>query len=138
MALHRFVVVNSTIVVSNAGNSFAFNAFVPSLGPYTIPVTWVFNEAPYLLVEALGGYLATNPSEAINLRFRLNGTPLGTFQFLRWISHTQQIPSTMVIPIPRSVLNLSFSGAPVANNILVVESITPMDSFFLGPVVCHY
>jgi hypothetical protein len=137
MPLHRFVVGSSTIVFNNASNSFNFNAFVPTLGAETVPITWVLNEAPYLLVGALGGF-STTSSEAIDLRFRLNGMVLGVFQFPRWTSHFVIIPTTRIVPIPRGVLTVSFSGAPVANNILVAESLTASDYFFLGPVVCHY
>jgi hypothetical protein len=137
MPLHRFVVGNSTMVFNNTSNSFTFNAFVPVLGQEPYPITWVLNEAPYLLVSALGGF-SPSSSQAIDLRLLLNGTVLGVFQFPRWASHFVIVPTTTIVPIPRSVLTVSFSGAPVSNNVLVVESLTAADYFFLGPVVCHY
>jgi hypothetical protein len=141
MALYRMVVAQSTYVHNNLPNVFWFKADVPSLGAYTTTVTWVLNEAPYLLVTAGGLPPKAGQSEEIDIQFRLNGTSLGVFKFPRSVSRAVvPVTATTMIGVPRGILRLHYPGVYQAANVLNVE-LVPLgspDDFYIGPVVCHY
>jgi len=134
----------------NTQNSFYFDAVDAVVsgypggvfGGHAPPLNLAGTEDAYLTVQALGGYKATDPTQPIDLRFKVNGNVLEILQVPRWTSHFIIMPVMRIVRIPLGILRLGgrADGLPpnVKNNLLVVESVDPMDYFFIGPAVCQY
>jgi hypothetical protein len=105
--------------------------------------TYTFVTAPngisVLDFQILGGF-DPGGSKTMSIRFRVNSTILGTFQFHRWLDHSILVPERSMVTVPPSALvPFTFPFIPTPINTLVVEGASGVagDYFFIGPLAYH-